>query len=50
MRLGKMRASPRAPSPPFIARFVDKRRRKVAGDPIEEINGFPQIVVAVESR
>lgn len=36
--------------PPFIAGFVDKRRRKVAGNPFEEINGFPQIDVAVESQ
>lgn len=36
--------------PPFIAGFVDKRRRKVAGNPFEEINGFPQIDAAVESQ
>jgi len=36
--------------PSFIAGFVDKRRRKVAGNLFEEINGFPQIDVAVESQ
>lgn len=40
----------RVSHPPFIAGFVDKRRRKVAGNPFEEINGFPQIDVAVESQ
>lgn len=39
----------RVSRPPFIAGFVDKRRRKVAGNPFEEINGFPQIDGAVES-
>lgn len=38
------------PRPPFIAGFVDKRRRKVVGNPFGEINGFPQIDIAVESR
>jgi len=46
----KMRRDAYVSHPSFIAGFVDKRRRKVAGNPFEEINGFPQIDVAVESQ
>lgn len=45
----KIRRDACIPRPPFIAGFVDKRR-KVVGNPFGEINGFPQIDIAVESR